>query len=217
VLFEMKGRVLPNLEDNLAHVAARTLRRKTVELRLNTALASATGEKIVTKDGDEIPTSTLIWVAGVQANPIVGALDVEKGRAGSLVVDACLRVPSVPGMYALGDSAAYTDPETDKILPADAKVAIQQASAVADNVIRELSSEEPQPFDYRFFGDMISLGTNAAVAEVLGFKLTGYVAWLLWRTYYLGRLQGIESKSRVATDWLLDTFLERYTAQLELE
>jgi NADH dehydrogenase len=64
---------------------------------------------------------------------------------------------------------------------------------------------------------MISLGTNAAVADVLGFKLTGYLAWLLWRTYYLGRLQGIESKSRVLTDWLLDTFLERYTAQLELE
>jgi NADH dehydrogenase len=96
-------------------------------------------------------------------------------------------------------------------------VAIQQASAVARSVIRELRGEAPHPFSYRHFGDMISLGTNAAVADVLGFKLTGYVAWLLWRTYYLGRLQGIESKSRVASDWLLDTFLERYTAQLELE
>jgi NADH:quinone reductase (non-electrogenic) len=217
VLFEMKGRVLPNLEDDLARVAARTLRRKAVELRLNTALASASEGKIVTKEGDEIPTQTLIWVAGVQSNPVVSALDVEKGRAGSVVVDACLRVPSVPGVYALGDSAAYTDPTSGKLLPADAKVAIQQAGAVADNVIRELRGEEPRPFGYRYFGDMISLGTNAAVAEVLGFKLTGYLAWLLWRTYYLGRLQGIESKSRVATDWLLDTFLERYTAQLELE
>ena len=69
----------------------------------------------------------------------------------------------------------------------------------------------------RYFGDMVSLGTNAAVADVLGVKLTGYLAWLIWRTYYLGRLQGVESKSRVATDWFLDTFLERYTAQLELE
>ena len=217
VLFEMKGRVLPNLEDNLARVAARTLRRKAVDLRLNTALATATEEKIVTKDGEEIPTRTLVWVAGVQASPVISALKVEKGRAGSAVVDECLRVPSNPGVYALGDCAAYVGPESGKPLPADAKVAIQQASAVADNVIRELRDEEPRPFVYRYFGDMISLGTNAAVAEVLGFKLTGYLAWLLWRTYYLGRLQGFESKSRVATDWLLDTFLERYTAQLELE
>ena len=89
--------------------------------------------------------------------------------------------------------------------------------AVADNVIREVRGKEPRPFNYRYFGDMVSLGTNAAVADVLGVKLTGYLAWLIWRTYYLGRLQGVESKSRVATDWFLDTFLERYTAQLELE
>lgn len=217
VLLEMKGRVLPNLEDDLARVATRTLRRKAVDLRLNTALDRAMDGKIVTKDGEEIPTQTLIWVAGVQANPLLGPLDVPKGRAGNVVVDECLRVPNVPGLYALGDAAAYTDPDSGKPLPADAKVAIQQAIAVANNVIHELKGEEPRPFNYRYFGDMVSLGTNSAVAEVLGFKLTGYIAWLVWRTYYLGRLQGIESKSRVAADWLLDTFLERYTAKLELE
>jgi NADH dehydrogenase len=217
VLLEMKGRVLPNLEDDLARVATRTLRRKAVDLRLNTALDHTTEGKVVTKEGEEIPTRTLVWVAGVQANPLVSALDVPKGRAGSIVVDDCLRVPTVPGAYALGDGAAYTQPESGKLLPADAKVAIQQAIAVADNVIREVRGKEPRPFNYRYFGDMVSLGTNAAVADVLGVKLTGYLAWLIWRTYYLGRLQGVESKSRVATDWFLDTFLERYTAQLELE
>ncbi len=216
VLLEMKERVLPNLEDDLARVAARTLRRKAVDLRLNTALDHALDGKITTKDGEEIPTRTLIWVAGVQANPIASALDVPKGRAGSIVVDECLRVPSTPGVYALGDNAAYSDPESGKPLPADAKVAIQQAITAAENVIRELNGEQPRPFKYRYFGDMVSLGTNSAVADVLGFKLTGYVAWLVWRTYYLGRLQG-ESKSRVAADWLLDTFLKRYTANLELE
>jgi NADH dehydrogenase len=216
VLLEMKGRVLPNLEDDLARVAARALRRKTVDLRLNTALDRAFDGKVTTKDGEEIPTRTLVWVAGVQANPLVSALNVPKGRAGAVLVDECLRVPSAPGVYALGDDAAYTDPESGKILPADAKVAIQQAGTAAENVIRELKGDEPRPFKYRYFGDMVSLGTNSAVAEVLGFRLTGYVAWLVWRTYYLGRLQA-ESKSRVAADWLLDTFLERYTANLELE
>jgi NADH dehydrogenase len=126
-------------------------------------------------------------------------------------------VPGRPGVYALGDNAAYTDPASGKPLPPDAKVAIQQATAVADNVVRELRGLEPLPFAYRRFGDMISLGTNAAVADVLGVKLTGTTAWLLWRTFYLGRLQGLESKFRVIGDWALGVFFERYTASLEIE
>jgi len=89
--------------------------------------------------------------------------------------------------------------------------------AAADNVIRELRGEEPQPFGYRRFGDMISLGTNSAVADVLGVKLSGATAWMLWRTFYLGRLQGLESKFRVAADWALGALFERYTAQIELQ
>ncbi|MEA2639430.1 MAG: hypothetical protein QOF51_824 [Chloroflexota bacterium] len=217
ILFEMKDRVLPNLEDDLATVATRVLKRKEVEMRLGTAIDHVEDGVVTTKEGERIPMRTLVWVAGVQASPVVEALGVQKGRAGAIVVDECLRVPGHPGVYALGDAAAYSDPETDKPLPADAKVAVQQAIAVAENVVRELRGEAPRPFIYRRFGDMISLGTNAAVADVLGFKLTGYAAWLLWRTFYLGRLQGLESKFRVIGDWALGAFFERYTARLELD
>jgi NADH:ubiquinone reductase (H+-translocating) len=217
LLFEMASRVLPNLEDELARVAARMLRRKSVDLRMNTAISAVSERSVTTKSGEVIPTRTLVWVAGVQANPVVAGLALEKGRGGAMVVDECLRVPNHTGVYALGDNAAYTDPETGKLLPADAKVAIQQAISVGDNVTRELRGEEPVPFKYRRFGDMISLGTNAAVANVLGVKLTGRAAWLLWRTFYLGRLQGTESKFRVIGDWALGTFFEPYTATLDPE
>jgi len=217
ILCEAKERLLPNLEDEIASGATRVLRRKEVELLTNTSIDKVTESGISTKDGREIPTSTLIWVAGVQSNPVAAALDVPKGRAGAVIVDDCLRVPGVEGVYALGDNAAYTDPETTKPLPPDAKVAIQQAVAVADNIVRELHGEEPRPFAYRRFGDMISLGTNSAVAEVLGVKLSGSAAWVLWRTFYLGRLQGLENKFRVVGDWALGALFERYTAQIELD
>jgi len=217
LLFEMKERVLPNLEDDLSGVATRVLRRKAVELHLNTAIERVTDGMVRTKDGEEIPTRTLVWVAGVQASPVLADLAVQKGRGGAILVDECLRVPGHSGVYALGDAAAYTDSVAEKPLPADAKVAVQQAIAAADNVLRELHGEEPRPFVYRAFGDMISLGTNAAVANVLGIKLTGFAAWLLWRTFYLGRLQGLESKFRVIGDWALGAFFERYTARLELD
>ncbi len=217
MLFEMQDRLLPNHEGDLAEVSRKVLERKDVEIRLKSAIADAWEGGIRTKDGEEIPTRTLIWTAGVQANPVIKELPVEKGRGGAIVVDTALRVPGHSGVYALGDNAVYTDPHTGKPLPPDAKVALQQASGAASNVIRELRGEEPEPWVYHRFGDMISLGTNAAVADVLGFKLTGFPAWLLWRLYYLGRLQGIESKFRVVTDWIADALFERYTARLDLE
>ena len=217
LLFEMQDRLLPNHEGDLAETSIKVLANKDVDVRLNSAIASAWEGGIRTKAGEEIPTRTLVWTAGVQANPVIKELAVEKGRGGGLVVDEMLRVPGYPGVYALGDNAAYTDPRTGKPLPPDAKVAIQQAGGAAMNVIRELRGEEPAPFVYHRFGDMISLGTNAAVADVFGVKLTGLPAWLLWRLYYLGRLQGIENKFMVVTDWAASTVFERYTARLDLD
>jgi NADH:ubiquinone reductase (H+-translocating) len=217
MLFEMQDRLLPNHEGDLAEVSAEVLRHKNVDVRLNSAIANAWEGGVRTKAGEEIPTRTLVWTAGVQANPVIKDLAVEKGRGGAIVVDSALRVPGQTGVYALGDNAAYTDPKSGKPLPPDAKVALQQAGAAAANVIRELRAEEPEPFVYRYFGDMISLGTNAAVADVLGYKLTGLPAWLLWRLYYLGRLQGVENKFRVLADWAAGTVFERYTARLDLD
>jgi NADH dehydrogenase len=217
LLFEMQDRLLPNHDGDLGETAARVLERKDVQLRLKSAVANAWEGGLRTKDGEEIACRTLIWTAGVQASPVVAALPLQKGRGGAIVVDACLRVPGYPGVYALGDIAAYTNPQTGKALPPDAKVALQQAGAVAENVIREMRGQEPEPFIYHHFGDMISLGTNAAVANVFGYKLTGFPAWMLWRLYYLGRLQGIENKLRVVVDWLIEALFERYTARLDLE
>jgi NADH dehydrogenase len=217
LLFEMQDRLLPNHDGDLGATAARVLQHKDVELRLKSAVANAWEGGLRTKDGEEIPSRTLIWTAGVQANPVVAPLPLQKGRGGAIVVDACLRVPGYPGVYALGDIAAYTNPATGNPLPPDAKVALQQAYAVAENVIREMRGQQPEPFVYRHFGDMISLGANAAAADVFGYKLTGLPAWLLWRMYYLGRLQGVENKLRVLADWVIGMLFERYTARLELE
>jgi len=213
----MQDRLLPNHEGDFAEVAAEVLQHKDVDVRLNSAIANAWEGGIRTKAGEEILTRTLVWTAGVQANPVIKDLSVEKGRGGAVVVDSALRVPGHPGVYALGDNAAHTDPSSGNPLPPDAKVALQQAGAAAGNVIRELRGEEAEPFVYRRFGDMISLGTNAAVADVLGVKLTGLPAWLLWRLYYLGRLQGVENKFRVLADWAAEMVFERYTARLDLE
>lgn len=216
ILAEARERILPNFPADLAQVAERTLRAKRVHIHAHAAISTIQPDRVLTKDGDKcIPTHTVIWVAGVQASPVVTALPVSKGRGGAVVVNEFFQVPDYPEVFALGDNAACADPRTGLPLPADAKVAIRQADWVAKNVVHYLRHEPLQRFQYQPIGDMISLGTWAAVADIRGVKLSGFPAWLLWRTYYLGRLLGAENKLRVIGDWLLEAVFERDTARVE--
>ncbi|MCL4395035.1 MAG: FAD-dependent oxidoreductase [Chloroflexi bacterium] len=203
------------MPDDLALVGERTLQSKRVAMCLGTTIAGIELDRVMTKDGEAIPTRTVIWAAGIQANQVVADLPVTKGRGGTAVVNEFFQIPGYPDVSALGDNAATADPRSGEPLPADAKVAIRHADWVAKNVLHRLSEEPLERFQYEPIGDMISLGTWSAVADIRGVKLSGFTAWLLWRTYYLGRLFGAENKLRVITDWVLESFFERDTARVE--
>jgi NADH dehydrogenase len=215
ILIERKERVLPNLPEDLGRVAERTLRGKRVEMRLEAAVSAVEADRLTLMDGNNVPTHTVIWAAGVEASPVVAALPVEKGRGGAVVVNEYFQLPEHPEVFALGDNASVVDPRTGAPLPADAKVAIREADWVAKNVLHSLRGEPLERFQYKPIGDMISLGTWAAVADIRGLKISGFPAWLLWRTFYLGRLFGAENKLRVMGDWVLESFFERDTARVE--
>ena len=216
ILAEARERILPNFPEDLVKVAERTLRRKGVDIHTGTTIGAIEPDRVLTKDGDQaIPTHTVIWVAGIQASPVVADLPVAKGRGGAAVVNEYFQLPDYPEVFALGDNASCADPRTGVPLPADAKVAIRQADWVAKNVVHRLRGEPLERFQYQPIGDMISLGTWNAVADIRGVKLSGFPAWVLWRTYYLGRLLGAENKVRVIGDWLLESFFERDTARVE--
>jgi NADH dehydrogenase len=215
VLPEASGRIIPCVSNRLAWLGLEKLRRKGIEVRLHTPVIAVSDGAVTLADGKVLPTETVVWTAGVKANPIVEGLPVEKDKLGRVIVDEYLELPQFPGVLALGDCAHFWDPRLQAPLPPTAQVAVQQARAVADNIARAVRGQAKWPFDYHHQGDLVSLGTGDGVGEIGGVAFSGLPAWLLWRAVFLGKLIGWKNRIRVALDWIVGALFERDISKLE--
>jgi NADH:quinone reductase (non-electrogenic) len=216
VLLHAGGLILPELPKSLAEFAQALLMKRGVELRLNTRLAGATADAALLEGGDRIVTRTLVSTVPSGANPLVAMLPVKKER-GRILVDAQLEVSDYPGLWAVGDCAAIRDGKTGEFCPPTAQHATRQAACVAHNIVATLKGMPRKAFMFTALGKMGSLGRRSAVAEIFGVKLSGFLAWWLWRTIYLMKLPGLDRKIRVATDWTLDLVLPPDIVQLKTD
>jgi len=215
VVLEAAGRIIPCVSDRLAALGLEKVRSKGIEIRLHTPVIGVGDDAVELADAELLPTATVIWTAGVKANPVVEALPVEKDKLGRVVVDECLELPPFPGVFALGDAAHCWDPRLQAVLPPTAQVAVQQGRCVARNIARELRGQGKEPFVYRHQGDLVSLGTGDGVGEIAGLAFSGLPAWLLWRSVFLAKLIGWKNRVRVAMDWIVAALFERDISKLE--
>src|SRR3989454_7787779 len=207
--------ILPELPEDLARFAQKLLQRRGVEILLNTRLAGATAESALLEEGDRIPTKTLVSTVPSAPNALVAALPCKKER-GRIVVNKFLEVLDHPGVWALGDCAWVVDQNTWKPCPPTAQHATRQATCLAKNLVASLRAEPKQGFAFQARGKLASLGHRSAVADVFGFKLSGLMAWLLWRAIYLMKMPDLDRKLRVSTDWLLDLLLPQDIVMLKI-
>ena len=216
VLLHAGDLILPELPRNLAEFAQRLLMKRGVELRLNARLAGATAEAALLKGGDRIETRTLVSTVPGGPNPVVAALDCPKDR-GRILTDSFLQVPDLPGVWAVGDCAHIVDASTGEPCPPTAQHAVREGRCAAENIAASLRGSAQRAFAFKALGKMGSLGHRSAVAEVFGLKLSGFLAWWLWRTVYLMKLPGLDRKIRVAVDWTLDLLLPSDIVQLRTD
>jgi NADH:ubiquinone reductase (H+-translocating) len=216
VLLHAGGLILPELPKSLAEFAQALLMKRGVEIRLDTRLAGATADAALLANGDRIATRTLVSTVPSGPNPLVAMLPVKKER-GRILVDHHLAVPEVPGLWAVGDCAAIRDARTGEFCPPTAQHATRQAACVARNIAAAVRGGRQEAFAFTALGKMGSLGRRSAVAEIFGVKLSGFLAWWLWRTIYLMKLPGLDRKLRVATDWTLDLILPPDIVQLKTD
>ena len=216
VLLHAGGLILPELPRSLAEFAQRLLTSRGVELRLDTLLAGATADAALLAGGERIPTRTLVSTVPSAPNPLVAALPLKTER-GRIVVDAHLAVPDHPGVWAVGDCAWVLDGLTGEPCPPTAQHATRQARCLAENIAATLRGTPRRAFAFRAVGKLGALGHRCAVAEIFGIRLSGFLAWWLWRTIYLLKLPGLDRKLRVATDWTLDLLLPPDIVQLKTE
>ena len=216
VLLHLGPLILPELPENLARFAQRLLQRRGVDIRLDTRLVGATAAYALLNEGEKIPTRTLVSTVPGAPNPLVAALPCKKER-GRIVVNQYLEVPDCPGVWAVGDCAWVIDHKTGQPCPPTAQHAIREAKCLAKNLVATLRGEPKRPFAFKALGKLAALGHRSAVADVLGVKLSGFFAWLLWRAIYLMKMPGLDRKLRVATDWFLDLVLPPDIVQLKTE
>jgi NADH dehydrogenase len=167
-------------------------------------------------DGTTIPANTLVWTAGTAPNPLLAALPCPKER-GRLVANAFMEVPGWPGVWALGDCAVIPDPRTGQPYPPTAQHALRQGRLLADNILAAISGGPKRPFAFRTIGLLASIGRRTGVARILGVNFSGFVAWWLWRTIYLGKLPRLEKKVRVALAWALDLVFAKDLVQFRTQ
>jgi NADH dehydrogenase len=204
--------VLPELDQKLGEYAGRKLGARGVELRPGIRVTGATPEGVELSDGEFIPTQTLVWTAGSAPHPLLASLpcSVDRGR---VKAEATFAVPGWPGVWALGDAAAVADPETGAPYPPTAQHAIRMAGLLAENLAATLQSRPLKPFQFKTIGQLAAIGRRSGVASILGFRFSGILAWILWRTIYLAKLPRIEKKLRVAFDWTVDLFFSKDLVQ----
>jgi NADH:ubiquinone reductase (H+-translocating) len=216
ILLHSGDRILPEMTDTLALFAQRILTKRGVDIRLNCRLEAATGEEAILSGGERIPTKTIVSTVPSSPHPIIERLDLPKGKNARLMADRFLRVEGAENVWALGDCALVPSAGGSGVCPPTAQHALRQGRTAAHNIVAAIRGGEQKAFDFKGLGQMGALGHHSAVAEIMGVKISGFLAWWLWRTIYLMKLPGWGRRLKVATSWTLDLFLSAELVELKL-
>ncbi|MFG3100043.1 NAD(P)/FAD-dependent oxidoreductase [Streptomyces sp. NPDC048182] len=217
VLVEATGRVLPEVGADLGRYTVTELRRRNIDVRLDTRLESCADRIAVLSDGTRLPTRTVVWTAGVRPHPLLAATGLPLDARGRLRCTAHLTVEGAPHAWAAGDAAAVPDTTADQpggTCAPNAQHAVRQAAVLADNLARTLRGEPLESYAHRHAGSVASLGFHQGVAHVYGRKVKGYPAWFMHRAYHLSRMPTVNRKARVLAEWTLAGLFKREIVSL---
>ena len=215
VLLHSSDRILPEVAPKLAVFAQKILSRRGVEIRFNTRLEAATSDAAILRGGERIATRTLVSTVPSFPHPLLEALPLPKGKGGKLKATDEMQAEGTGNVWALGD-CALVPMKNGELAPPTAQHAIRQAAVAAHNIVAALRGQPRRKFTFTGLGKMGALGRRSAVAEVMGIKISGVLAWFLWRTVYLMKMPGWGRRLKVATAWTLDLVLPPEMVELRL-
>lgn len=200
VLLQGGSRILPEIHEDLAAHAHRVLDdRPGVEIRVQ-ARVEAIEPGAVVLAGERIQAETIVLAAGVMPNPMLAALPIDQDERGYLRVEATMRSPSRPEVWAIGDCAHIPGPD-GRAYPTLAQHALREARQLARNLVSVLNGRSPEPFVYHTLGTMAALGSFQGIGQIMGIRLKGFVAWWVWRSYYLLQMPTWSRRLRIVIDW----------------
>jgi NADH dehydrogenase len=200
ILVEMGKEVLGPFEENLRVYARDELRQRGVEVRLGQTVAETGADYVRLKSGEEIKAHTLVWAAGVRANPLADVIGLPQGRGGRIKLNSDLSVPDHPEIFVVGDMGEVASDR--QLLPQLGSVAMQSGQHVGKQIACRLHGEPTQPFKYWDKGFMATIGRGAAVVEFPNKQtLDGRLAYFAWLGVHLTLLSGIRNRIEVLWNW----------------
>ncbi|MFD9887664.1 NAD(P)/FAD-dependent oxidoreductase [Streptomyces alboflavus] len=217
ILVEASGRILPEVGAEMGKYTVSQLRKRNIDVRLETRLESCEDRVAVLDDGARFPTRTVVWTAGVKPHPLLAATDLPLNERGRLKCTAELAVDGAPHAWGAGDAAAVPDVTADepgKECAPNAQHAVRQAKVLGDNIAASVREQPLQEYAHKYVGSVASLGLHKGVAHVYGRKLKGYPAWFMHRVYHLSRVPTLNRKSRVLAEWILSGLFKREIVSL---
>ncbi|HET9178594.1 MAG TPA: NAD(P)/FAD-dependent oxidoreductase [Terriglobia bacterium] len=218
LLFEAAPRVLPTFPESLSARAQQHLESLGVKVYTNTRVTSVDADGIVA-GGQRIPSSTVLWGAGVLASPAGRWLGAAMDKSGKIIVNSDLSVPGHPDIFAIGDTAHVVAParnlvgmkSTDAmVMPGVAQPAIQEGRYVAGLIRRRVAGQAaPKPFWYWDKGDLAIVGRTYAVADLRELRFAGFLAWLVWAVVHIYFLVGFTNRFFVVSQWAIAFLTKR--------
>ena len=211
LLIEAADRLLTTFPPSLSGKALRSLERLGVTPMLNSTVVGVDADGVTVEEPGgaarrRIPARTIIWAAGVTASRMAAKLGeltgAELDRAGRVTVEPDLTLPGHPEVFALGDMVRVRQTDgTVVTLPGVAPAAMQEGRYAAKVISARLSGQSTAPFRYRDKGNLATIGRGAAVADIMGLKLSGFIAWLAWLLVHLWYLVGFQNRLVVFIRW----------------
>jgi NADH:ubiquinone reductase (H+-translocating) len=216
-LIEGGEHVLPSYPEDLSRSALRQLQRLGVEV-LTSTMVTRIDPGVIYMGEARMEAAVILWAAGVAASPLGKELGAPADRAGRVLVQADLSLPSHAEVFVIGDLAALKD-ASGKLLPGVAQVAIQQGRFVAHLIRREAGKEvavaHSRPtFRYHDKGNLATIGRAAAVADFGRIHISGYIAWLTWLFVHIFFLIGFQNRVLVFIQWAWSYFTYERGARL---
>lgn len=224
VLIEGEDKIMSEVDSELGMFALKRLQERGVEFILNTFVDRVSKDHVRLANGMIIHTYTVVWAAGITVSKLIKDLECDHAKDGRILVNNYLQLYDHPEVYALGDCAYITDPETGKPYPPTAQHAIKEGRIVAQNIITSIYNELNQTqhsmkklkeFNYKSRGMMAEIGKRVGVADIFGLKFRGFIAWWLWRTFYLLQVPTTRKRIKIISDWSLDTLFRPDVAMIK--
>jgi len=217
ILVEFAPALLGMFKKDIQTYTKETLEKRGVEVRLGDGVVEITPTRVTLKSGEVLKAHTLVWGAGLQANPLVHSLGVPLEKGGRVPVGPDLSLAGHPELFVVGDVAWITDAKTQQVLPQLGGVALQSGEHAGESIARRLEGKNIEPFKYFDKGTMATIGRGAAVLQMGSHTMKGKMAALAWGAVHLALLTGGDSRTKTMVDWGWAAFTRKRTDRITVD